>query len=392
MATVRKACLDPVLRFDNASGALASPESVFVTGATGFVGAFLLHELLKSEIITYCLVRADDAGQAMQRLVTTLDGYGLWNPDWAPLLNPVVGDLSQRMFGLDEQSFNQLADQVDAICHSGALVDWMRPLDDYIGPNVIGAHEALRLASRGRGKAVHLMSTFATLPKYLGYEVTEDDREYGYLTSKWMAEQLVAAARWRGARASVYRLPFVGASASTGHFRLDRGDFLHNLIAGGIAMGSFPSLNADLSGVLPVDYLCRTIADVMTKDLARIGKDYDFINPQAPSFDRFFQLIGAAGGGVEIVPFDEWRQRALAYATAHPSSSLARIAAVVDDLTQESMACMLEGLPVGPHVFGGEHYPSPPVDEQFARNYVERINAAYPSSQAAEESAEAVMA
>ncbi len=378
MAAVRQGCLDPELRFDNAAEATASPESVFVTGATGFVGAFLLRELLESEIVAYCLVRADDAGQAMQRLVTTLDGYGLWKPDYAPLLNPVVGDLTRPLFGLDEEIFDQLADRVDAICHSGALVDWMRPLEDYIGPNVVGAHEALRLASRGRGKAVHLISTFATLPKYLGYEVTEDDREYGYLTSKWMAERMVAAARWRGAKASVYRLPFVGASTRTGHFRLDRGDFLHNLIVGGIAMGGFPSLNADLSAVLPVDYLCKTITDVMTNDPARVGQDYDFINPHAPSFDSFFELIGAASGGAEIVPFAEWRRRALAYAAAHPTSSLARIAAVVDGLTEESAVSMLESLPVGEHVFGGEQYPSPPVGEQFVRNYVDRIDAAYP--------------
>ncbi|WP_378733236.1 amino acid adenylation domain-containing protein [Nocardia brasiliensis] len=376
MATVRKGCLDPALRFDNAAEVAARPESVFVTGATGFVGAFLLRELLESEIVAYCLVRAADSGEAMRRLVTTLDNYGLWKPDYAPLLNPVVGDLTQPLFGLGKRIFDELADRVDAICHSGALVDWMRPLEDYIGPNVVGAHEVLRLASRGRGKAVHLISTFATLPKYLGYEVTEDDREYGYLTSKWMAERMVAAARWRGAKASVYRLPFVGASAGTGHFRLDRGDFLHNLIVGGIAMGSFPSLDADLSAVLPVDYLCETIADVVTNDPTRTGHDYDFINSQAPSFDSFFELIGAAVGGVEVVPFAEWQQRALAYATANPTSSLARIAAVLDGLTEASAAAMLEGLPVGEHVFGGDLYPSPPVDEQFVRKYVDRIDAA----------------
>jgi amino acid adenylation domain-containing protein/thioester reductase-like protein len=377
LETVRKGCLDPELRFDNADGALDSPESVFVTGATGFVGAFLVHDLLESEVVCYCLVRADDAGQAMQRLAATLDGYGLWKEEYAPLLNPVVGDLIQPLFGLDEQDFNQLAEEVGAVCHSGALVDWMRPLGEYIGPNVIGAHEALRLASRGRGKAVHLISTAATLPKYLGYEVTDDDPEYGYLTSKWMAEQLVAAARWRGARASVYRLPFVGPAASTGQFRLDRGDFLHNLIVGGIAMGSFPSLQGDLEGMLPVDYLSKTITRVITDDLARVGKDYDFVNPGAPTFNGLFELVGAAGRAVEIVPFDEWRRRALDYANAHPTSSLARIAALVDGFTQESLALLLGSFAVGSEVFGRDHYPAPPVDKQFVQNYVDRINTSY---------------
>lgn len=184
-----------------------------------------------------------------------LQKYDLWKPEYAALLNPVVGDLTQPLFGLSEHEFDQLANQVDAICHSGALVDWMLPLDNYLAPNVVGTHEVLRLASRGRGKAVHFVSTAATLPRYLGYEVSKDEREYGYLSSKYMAEQMVAAARWRGAKASIYRLPFVGASASSGHFRLDRGDFLHNLISGCIAMGSFPLLGSDIGGVLPVDYL-----------------------------------------------------------------------------------------------------------------------------------------
>ncbi|MFH8370604.1 amino acid adenylation domain-containing protein [Streptomyces sp. NPDC018031] len=374
LSTARKGCLHPDLRFGDATAAPVRPEAVFVTGATGFVGAYLLHELLASEVVSYCLVRADDARQAMERLVGALDGYGLWREEFAPLLNPVVGDLTRPLFGLTEEDFDELADQVDAICHSGALVDWMRPLEDYIGPNVVGTHEALRLASRGRGKAFHFVSTFATLPKYLGYEVSEDDREYGYLTSKWQAEQMVAAARWRGAKASTYRLPFVAASGRTGHFRLDRGDFLHNLITGGLEMGSFPSLDADLTAVLPVDYLCRTIAEAMTGDLARIGRDYDFVNSGAPAFDRFFEMVGAAGGGAEVVPFDEWRQRALEFAAGHPASPMARIAALVDGLTAEGLADMFAALPVGGAVFGAADYPSPPIDEDFVRTYVDRIN------------------
>ncbi|MEU6235318.1 amino acid adenylation domain-containing protein [Kitasatospora sp. NPDC047058] len=388
LATVRRGHLDPELRFDNAAGPLTSPESVFVTGATGFVGAFLLGELLDAGVAAYCLVRADDADHGLRRLVGALEAYGLWKEEYAPLLNPVVGDLALPLFGLDEEAFDRLADQVDAVCHAGALVDWVRPLEDYLGPNVVGAHEALRLASRGRGKAVHLVSTFATLPKYLGYEVAEDQVDHGYLTSKWMAEQMVAAARWRGARASVYRLPFVSASAESGHFRLDRGDFLHNLIVGGTEMGSFPGLDADLAGVLPVDYLGRTIAQVMTADLARIGRDYDFVNSRAEGFSGFFELIGAACGDVKVVPFEDWQEQARAYAAAHPTSPLARIAVVLDGLSQEGLESMLAGLPVGADVFGGEQYPSPPLDERFVRKYVDRITAQAAPDTAAGQAAE----
>jgi reducing polyketide synthase SwnK len=378
MAQLRKGCLDSDLTFSNVACGAIFPQSVLVTGATGFVGSFILRELLDSNITTYCLVRADSLDRATRRLTTTLTNYGLWKPDYAPLLNPILGDVSQPLLGLDEKMFDHLASQVDAICHSASLVNWMRPLDDYISPNVLSTHEVLRLASRGKGKAVHLISTAATLPKYLGHEIAQGNREYGYATSKWMAEQIVAAARWRGAKASVYRLPFVTASARTGHFRLDRGDFLHNMIVGGIQMGSFPSLAADLSAVLPIDYLSRTITSVMTKDLSRqVGQDFDFLNMQAPSFNDFFQLMCAASGGqAAVVPFSQWMEQALAYAAARPTSSIARIAAVLDGLTEQSATDMVKALPVGKHVFGGEEYPVPSMGEQFVQKYLDCIRQA----------------
>ena len=68
----------------------------------------------------------------------------------------------------------------------------------------------------------------------MGLDLTDWDQEYGYKTSKYTAERLQAAARWRGANTIIYRLPYVNASTTTGHFRADRGDFFHNLIAGSL--------------------------------------------------------------------------------------------------------------------------------------------------------------
>jgi amino acid adenylation domain-containing protein/thioester reductase-like protein len=361
MEAVGKGYLDPDITFDNIDEA-QRPRSVFIAGATGFVGAFILRELFELGIV------------GKQRLVESLASYDIWKPDYASLLNPVVGDAAKPLFGLANAAFDELANCVDAICHSGALVDWMRPLHDYIGPNVISTHEVLRLASCGRGKAVHVISTLATLPIYLGYQVPESEREYGYSTSKYIAERMVAAARWRGAKASVYRVPFVAASAATGHFRVDRGDFLHNLIAGSIQMRSFPCLDADLSVVQPVDYLSETVVAIMVHNRSRIGHDFDFVNKHAVSCNYFFKLMGGDDAGT-LLPFHEWQLRALAYAAAHPRSALARIGTIIDGLADENAAAaMLKGLPTGKHVLGGDVYPAPLVDEQVARHYRDRID------------------
>ncbi|KAM3509785.1 hypothetical protein MY11210_006188 [Beauveria gryllotalpidicola] len=374
MEAIRRGVLDPDFQFNNvAEGSIACsgpPKTVFVTGPTGFVGAFMVHEFLKRGITVYCLVRAGSFVQAQGRMIKTLKQYSLWKPEYEPLLNSVVGDLSQPLLDLSEGVFDDLANRVDSILHSGALVDWMHPLEDYIGPNILGTHEILRLASCGRGKTVHFISTISTLPIHLGYGLAEYDKEYGYGTSKYVAEKLVVAARFRGAKASSYRLPFVAASATNGHFRMDRGDFLNNLIVGSLELGAFPSINADLSSVLPVDYLCNTIATIMTEDQVGIGNDYDFANPHAPTFNHFFNIMGTASGGKQTIPFNEWHRRALEYVAAYPKSALAHITAIIDGYTDETAGDLMKGSRVGKHVLGLDAYRAPLLDEEYIhRNF-----------------------
>jgi len=148
------------------------------------------------------------------------------------------------------------------------------------------------------------------------------------------------------------------------------------LIAGCIELGSAPSLDGDLGGVLPVDYLSTVIAEVVTRDRERIGRHYDFVNPKAPTFTGFVDLVRTAGCDIETVPYEEWRTKALQYAKANRQSPLARIAAVVDGLTKQDLEVMLAGSPVGRDAFGSEHYPCPPVDASTVQPYVARISAA----------------
>ena len=54
---------------------------VLLTGATGFLGGFLLYDLLKeTKSDVYCLVRAASADEARARLRNQLDACGPWDP------------------------------------------------------------------------------------------------------------------------------------------------------------------------------------------------------------------------------------------------------------------------------------------------------------------------
>lgn len=361
--------------FDNVDMIEEVPNGVFLTGATGFVGAFLLNRLLQRDTDVYCLVRAADVDLGVDRLRDALETYGLWQDTFADYLQPVCGDLTQPMFGLPEDEFQWLADSVDVICHAGAIVDWMMPLSSYLDTNVGGTHEVLRLAASGNGKPIHFVSTYATLPKHLGYHVPEDYMDYGYLTSKYMAEKMVAAAQWRGAKASVYRLPFIGACAKTGMFRADKGDFLHNLIAGCIELGQFPDLAGDLRGIISVDYVADVISGAIFDNPQLIGRHYDFANPEAVTVPEYVELVKDAGKPAELRPYDDWLKIVLEVAAADKQGAFARISAVLKILSKAELEEMLRGYPMGPDVLGDDTYPCPKMDADSIRAYVNRIQA-----------------
>ncbi|OAA38789.1 aminoadipate reductase enzyme [Cordyceps fumosorosea ARSEF 2679] len=99
-----------------------SRPTVLLTGATGFLGAYILRELLegpaKAHVIVH--VRADDAAAGFSRVKSTMMAYGLWSPDWLSRIEAVVGDLSRSSLGLLEDTWQRLSKTVDLVVHNGA--------------------------------------------------------------------------------------------------------------------------------------------------------------------------------------------------------------------------------------------------------------------------------
>lgn len=122
-----------------------NPSSIFLTGATGFLGAFLLDELLKqTEAKVYCLVRrCSDLEEGIKRIKDNLAFYQLWHKSYKTRIVPVLGDLSQPNLGLSLKDFQQLAIEIDVIHHCGALVKWNRSYEELKPINVLGTHSVV---------------------------------------------------------------------------------------------------------------------------------------------------------------------------------------------------------------------------------------------------------
>src|SRR4029453_521432 len=122
---------------------------ILLTGATGFLGAFLLHELLeKTRADIYCLVRCTDEEEGRARLLASLEGYLPGIRQEVSRIIPVPGDLSQSQLGLTTEEFQMLAGKVDAIYHSAAMVNWVYSYEQLKPSNVNGIREILKLASQ----------------------------------------------------------------------------------------------------------------------------------------------------------------------------------------------------------------------------------------------------
>ena len=104
---------------------------IFLTGATGFLGAFVLKDLFRSDRVAkvFCLVRDASLEKATERLRQSSTGRGIWDEEWikSSRLEVLCGDLDQAQFGLSSQIWNKVVNETDVILHNGAFVCFIRP-------------------------------------------------------------------------------------------------------------------------------------------------------------------------------------------------------------------------------------------------------------------------
>ena len=91
---------------------LSEASSILVTGATGFLGAFLLDELLRNtpqNTRIYCLARNQTPGQGtpVNRALENLRFYGLEGESEGHRIVPVEGDLAQPHLGLEDEDYQR---------------------------------------------------------------------------------------------------------------------------------------------------------------------------------------------------------------------------------------------------------------------------------------------
>ncbi|WP_437854740.1 non-ribosomal peptide synthetase [Sorangium sp. So ce363] len=304
----------------------APPRHVFLTGATGFLGAFLVRDLLtQTRATVHCLVRAPDAAAGLARLRRSLEAYSLWDPAASAKIVAVPGDLREPLLGLTPACFEALAQRIDAIYHAGAEVNYIKPYASHKAANVLGTHEILRLACRRRTKPVHHVSTIGVIGQ-IGYftgaqTVRESDdldrwvdhlhTDMGYSQSKWVAEKLVWIARSRGVPVTVFRPGSILGHSQTGAANVT--DFVSRMIKGCVEMRCAPDLPAQSKELVTVDYVSQAIVRLSCLP-GSLGKAFHLVPPPPQRLDLngFFDLLVSRGYPLARLPYAQWCEQLLA--------------------------------------------------------------------------------
>ncbi len=308
-----EAILEPEIRPEQAhTGGLYDARRVFLTGTTGFLGAFLLDALLsRTEAEIHCLVRPPKAdADPGASISANLRRYGLWRPEHARRIVPIVGDLSEPLLGMTGDDFDALARGVDVVIHAGAVVNMIYPYSALEPPNVNGTHEVLRLACLHKTKPVHHVSTNGIFAP--GTPVCREDadldsladaREDGYGQSKWVAEKLVWEAAERGLPVRVYRPGNISGHSTTG--ASNPRDFQGALIVEALRLGRAPRVDGWHMEMTPVDFVAHAICHIAGEP-ETAGQVFHLADPNPVPAERVFDWLEEIGYPLERLDYKDW--------------------------------------------------------------------------------------
>ncbi|MCU0566006.1 MAG: thioester reductase domain-containing protein [Oculatellaceae cyanobacterium Prado106] len=327
----KEAELDPSIQPMAVPGQFCTrPKTVFLTGGTGFLGAFIIAELMKqTSAAIYCLVRAKSSEDGKARIQKNLQSYGIWQADFGDRIIPVLGDLASPQFSLSAAEFHQLACDIDVIYHCAASLNFVFPYTALKAMNVTATEDVIRLASQVRRKTVHYMSSVSVFEShaYAGKTVDETDlldhhdgMFLGYAQTKWVAEKLMLAARSRGLPVCIYRLPFISGDSNTGAWNTE--DFTCLAIKGCMIMGAAPLLDYWVYNC-PVNYASEAIA-FLAQQPQSAGKVFHLMNPYPATSEQVNAWDRAIDSPVKYLPYQEWQAQLARDVTTpdHPLFSL----------------------------------------------------------------------
>ncbi|HEX8992399.1 MAG TPA: thioester reductase domain-containing protein, partial [Anaerolineales bacterium] len=357
----------------------AEISSVLLTGATGFLGSYIVAEILKTTgADLYCLVRPRRGEDSKQRIEAQMKRYQVWAEEeawqqaWQSRLHVVAGDVTLPRLGMRDSDYERLAREVDAIFHGAAHVNFIYPYEALRATNVLGVHEIIQFAFYSRIKPVHYLSTAAIWPMGAHNTYLEKDPidhygllNLGYDESKWVGEKCLLQAEQRGLPVARYRPGEVGGDSLTGRCVTDH--FVIACLKGFLQFGAFPALDMQVD-VAPVDYVAKALVHLAFQRKP-LGSAFHLTNPTRRTLSEGLAYLRRMGYQFEELPFGELRDRLLS-SPDFSSNSLFAYQAALEDMDDLSMQLPTYDTRETQRELDGSGIACAPADEKLFGTYL----------------------
>lgn len=267
-----------------------------MTGATGFIGRFVVAELLQQpDAVIHALVRKGSEHK-LERIREQLgtDEHRL---------KPVSGDLTQPALGLSPADLSRLRGKIQHLYHLAAIYDLKADAQSQQKANVEGTRHALQAAKALQVECFQHASSIAVAGLYSG-RFTEDMFEEGtnfnnpYFLTKHLAEKCVREEAEIPYR--IYRPSMVVGDSRTGAMdKIDGPYYIFRLLE---VMGRFlpgwaplPGIEGGQFNIVPVDYVAKAMVHIAHQpDLD--GQSFFLTDDKHYSLAELINLVAGVSG------------------------------------------------------------------------------------------------
>ena len=247
---------------------------VLLTGATGFLGAHILAELLETtDDDVWCIVRGSSEKNSRERLESVLCLYfgSSFLSAFERRLHVLHGDLTKKMLGLSADQYLFLSTTITCVIHAAANVKHYGPYDEFYRDNVLATSKMIELCQQAHAHLIYISTTSVsgfnlnqhdTAPVF-----TEHSLYYGqdmsnvYVYSKFQAEVLVLEALHYGLSGCIARMGNLTNRIKDGLFQWNSTtNAFAQRMAAMMTLGAYPEKIKDMHiEFTPVDEAAKAV-------------------------------------------------------------------------------------------------------------------------------------
>ncbi len=344
-------------------------DNIFLTGVSGYVGIYVLRELLKrSDVDVYCLVRAANERAGFERLLKNAGRYNLAfdSNDFDRRVKIVIGDVSRPHFGLDKAYYNQLTNVIGKVYHCAAIDNFYFPYSVLRATNVQGTINMVEFCLKGNKKRfTHVSSCAASLLEDTNVRKKPVGLLNGYAKTKFVSEKVVLGVLKEGLQGEVIRLGYLYNYEED---MVDSDESLETFLSSIFIIGKVPDIDASID-LTSVEYAAKSIVAVSNFDDGK--HSFTYYNPKPIEWCDVKNYIKELAPAVTEVALPEFVDLFAKYVTGSNSKSVKLLKSVVSPEMDVQLNTMYRAIDID--VLHEDLDICPPGDSKFARHYIDLV-------------------